>query len=121
MNTLRERALARRNKVKTASVQLPWGEDGQLVPVHVRTITAAQRDELEAQQVALNKSGNATSNFRGRLVALAACDEHGNPLFSAQDAQAIGDLPSDEVNKLFAAAVKLNGLSAEDQKELEGN
>lgn len=60
-------------------------------------------------------------NFRARFVAVTAFDADGKRIFGDEDVEAIGELPSSDIRKLFDVAAKLNGMSKEDEQELEKN
>lgn len=117
--SLKDRAFARRKRVKLEPVPMPeWGEGSV---VHVREMSGAERDAYEAQQVERNKSGKGLENFRARLVVATACDESGAPLFGADEVDAVGELPAPDVRRLFDAAARLNALTSDDEKDLEKN
>ena len=65
-----------RKAFKTEAVEVPeWG-----LTVHVRELTAGQRDKFEGEQV--SATGPAKfKNFRARLVVLTACVPGGGLLF----------------------------------------
>jgi hypothetical protein len=117
--SIKERAMARRNQVKTEAVPMPeWGEG---TVVHVRELTALERDAYEAQQSEAHKAGQGLKNFRARLVIATARDEAGKPIFGDEDLGDVGDLPAGEVRRLFDAAAKLNALTAAEEKAIEKN
>lgn len=127
MRTLRDQLLARRKAMKCQAVPMPElgeGSDGQPVVVHVRALSAAERDDYEAAQLDAREKGGeraALRNFRARLVALCACDGQGNRLFADGDEGPLGELPADEVGRLFEAAARLNGLTVEAQGAIAKN
>lgn len=84
--------------------------------VHLRALTAGERDAFEAEHVRRKER-----DFRARLVAATACDADGVRLFTPADVPALSDLPATTLDPIVKAAVKLNGLSDEDVKELEKN
>lgn len=93
-----------------------WGGD-----VYVKTINAAQRDHFESS---INDGETKDLvNMRARLVVLCLCDESGGLLFDdpAAGAVSLGQKSADVVDRLFDVARKLNGMTTEDVKELEGN
>jgi hypothetical protein len=123
MSSLRDRALARRGVRKSASIPLPWGDNGALIPVYVRGISAAERDAWEGGVSKRRAAGTLHENFRASLVVLSVTDENGVRLYtdSKEDLQAAGEIPADELSKLYDAATKINGLTEEDKKDIEGN
>lgn len=91
--------------------------------VRVRGLTGAERDRFEAsiteqqgKRIKMN-----TANIRARLVAMAAVDEAGKPLFVERDVAALGSKCASALDRLFDAARRLSGLSDGDVEELEKN
>lgn len=78
-----------------------WPElDGK---VFVRTITAAERDEYED-----GFAKGTMRNARARLVVMAACDAGGNPIFTAEDVEAVGKQPATVISRLWYEARTLS-------------
>jgi hypothetical protein len=109
---------------KTEVVSVPeWGGE-----VMVRSLGGDERDawelgELDARNRA-EKSGAAADRrgLRARLCALCICDEKLEALFSsADDVERLGAKSAAALDRVFAVAQRLNGLSKEDVRELEGN
>lgn len=88
--------------------------------IYVRTLTAAQREEWEDYS-----SGAGTAKpkclIRASLVAMAACDKQGRPLFTLADIPAISEMGSPFITRIFEAALGLNRVAKEDVDALEGN
>ena len=84
--------------------------------VHMRTLTAAQRDKF-AESCERDKFGNV----RARLVSLSMTDETGQRIFSDKEIDALGGKSGMVLDRLFAVASRLNGFSAKDAEELEKN
>ena len=84
--------------------------------VHVRMLTARQRDAFE-----LWVSGDTKENIRARLAVLCVCDADGKLLFSDDDADALGEKSGSAMDRIFDAAADLNKFSKKDTEELEGN
>lgn len=94
-----------------------WG--GSL---YVKSLTGAERDRFEAS-IQANKTGDAKlnlSNFRSKLVVLAACDENGGRLFGDTDINALGQRNAQALQRVFEVAQKLCGMTKEDVEELTG-
>lgn len=91
-------------KFKLEAVEVPG-----LGTVHVRESSAGERDRFEEVS-----SKNPHSNFRARLVAASACDEQGTLLFSSADIPTLNAIPSSHLEPLIDAALKVNGMRAED-------
>ncbi len=91
-------------------VDLPEGKH-----VYVRYLLACEQDRLEAQTGKERRSGHL--NFRGRIVALCACDEQGNRIFTDDDAEELGRRPSPIIDPIAEKAVEINLLT---RKAVEG-
>ena len=95
--------------------------------VRVKTMGSDDYDEWEAivlGVIAKSKlSGESPlKGQRAALVVCTACDpESGERIFGAADMQAVGRLDGNAMNRLAAAAQRLNPTSSEDQKEIEKN
>lgn len=92
-----------------------WGGPGAVVLV--RNLSGAERDQFEADTVRFTKGGQPIPNLentRARLVAMAACDEHGAAIFSAADVRRLTQKSARPLDRLFEAASKLSGLSPAD-------
>ena len=101
----------------TEDVAVPeWGGT-----VRVRAITAAERDAFETSVVGDGKGKRNLVNLRARLVALAIVDEGGQRLFSDAEAEALGGKSGAAMDRVYAVAQRLSGLTEQDVKELEGN
>lgn len=84
--------------------------------VHIRTLTAAQRDKFE-EMCSVNRYGNV----RARLVALCMVDDGGQRIFADKEIDALGDKSGRVLDRLFEVASRMNGFSAADAEELEKN
>lgn len=103
MSTLtRETFLNLRFDLPTELVELPGG-----TTVHVRTLTAAERDRFEAEHQA-RKDRHA--QFRARFAAAVLCDCDGKPLFTAADVETLDQLPGTVLDAVVKAGMALNGL-----------
>ena len=103
----------------TATVAVPeWG--GEVI---VKTMMAAERDAWEAANVkGRGKHARLEMvNIRARLAAATVVDEAGALLFKQADVEALGAKSAAAVDRIFAVAMTLNGLSDKDLEELEKN
>lgn len=94
-----------------------WGGD-----VIVRSMTGSERDSFE-QAVYGGKTANL-KNVRARLCALTMVDDNGERLFpsaESADLDALGKKSAKALDRVFAAAKDLNGLSEKDVDDLAGN
>lgn len=88
--------------------------------VYVRGMSGKERDDWE-KSLLVGKGKRRevnTANVRAKLVAKTACDEHGVQLFSDADADALGNLRADVLNRLYEKASRLSGVSEADVDEL---
>jgi hypothetical protein len=109
-------AILSASDLPTEDVEVPeWGGS-----VRVRTMTGAERDQLEGEQIALPK-GDQARNFRARLVVRTACDEAGASLFTVSDVNALAGKSAAALDRVFTVATRLNGMSKTDVEELEKN
>lgn len=97
-----------------------WGKDCVL---HVRTMTGEERDAFE--ESCLQKKGKSRefsmANVRAKLVCLAACDADGKPVFRRGDEIKLGKKSAKVLDRLFAAAQQMNGISDADAEDLAKN
>jgi hypothetical protein len=106
--SLRDRILATED-LPRKSLPIPeWG-----LTVHVRTLTGRERDRFEGQQ-----SRDPYGDVRARLAVLALVDDQGQPLFTEADVPALSAKSSRALDRIFAVAVRLNGISKADLEEL---
>ena len=112
-------AILQADDLPTEDVEVPeWGGT-----VRVRGLTGAERDAFEASIV--EQRGKKTHfnmvNLRARLVALSVVDEDGKRVFSDSDVKALGHKSAVALQRVFKAAQRLSGLTAEDVEELAKN
>lgn len=99
----------------TERVHVPqWGGD-----VFIRTMCGRERDAFEASTE--QSLGGNIDNVRARLVALCAVDESGKRLFRDSDVLRLGQKSAAALDRLFAVAMRLNGLTPGDMAELTKN
>lgn len=96
-------------------VQVPeWG--GFL---YVRTMTGTERD---AWETGLSKGKHVNlDKVRAKLAVAVACDADGKPMFDASDVDWLSEKSAAALQRIFAAASKLNCLSSSDVEELAKN
>ncbi len=93
-------------------VQVPeWGGS-----VWVRTLSAAERDKLEAEWERTKRV-----NFRARLALYTLCDQNGVALMQEQDLHTLGNQASSALNRITEVAFRLNGFTKADEADLEKN
>lgn len=99
-----------------------WGGD-----VLVRSLTGTARDQYEADFLLIDTSKGKPSydmdleNARARLVALSVVDEGGALLFDDDDVIDLGKKSAAALDRVYAAAKRISGLSDTDVEELRKN
>jgi hypothetical protein len=94
------------------SVAIPeWGGD-----VHVRTLTAGERDRFEAWTQA-----DKFDRFRAKLAVLCVCDEQGQRIFGDDDVDAIAGKSTKPLDRITDVAFRLNRFTAADLESIKGN
>ena len=123
MSTPTRSAILESNDLNSVKVPVPeWGEEDCCV--WVRTLTASERDGFESSMIEQRggKSKATTlQNIRARFAVLTVVDEEGKRIFDDNDAEELGKKSAQVVDRLFSAAQKQNGMSAEDVEEIAGN
>lgn len=120
MAILTKEQILKADRKKTVDITVPeWGGS-----VRLQELSASDRDMWEAESFTFAENGEAKFNpkhARARLVVRCIVDDTGRRMFTDDEVAAIGSLSAATVQKLFNAARKLNAISAEDMRELEGN
>lgn len=119
MTLLSKSAILAADDLKTEDVEVPeWGGT-----VRVRAFSGRERDEFEASLVRGDGKDRKVdlTNMRARLVALTVVDETGQKLFTHDDVDLLGAKSGAALDRVFAVAQKLNGLSGADVEELTKN
>lgn len=98
---------------KITKVQAFGGE------VCIRLMSVGERDSYELMLV--EAGGKAIPDFRSELLSRTLCDEKGNLLFPGHEGvEALKRRSSDQMHKLWQAAMKHNALTEEEIKKLAG-
>lgn len=88
--------------------------------VCIRTLTGTERDKFEASVYASGKA--SFEDLRAKLLVLCLVDANGARLFGGDgDVKGLGAKSSCVLDRLFAVAQRLNGLSKRDLEDLEKN
>lgn len=120
MTILNRAAILAANDLSTQTVSIPeWGGD-----VIVRTMTGTQRDAYEASLLTKDAAGKLsvdTQHLRAKLVVFTAVDEAGQPLFKLDDIPALAGKNAAAIERISAAAQRINGLSKEAIADAEKN
>lgn len=116
---LTREAILAATSLPTEEVDVPeWG--GTVV---VRGLDGQGRDDFEASTTVVRGrvAVRDTANIRAKLVAhCVIIPETGEPMFTQQDAYALGKLSGVALNRVWAVAARLSGMGDEDAEELEG-
>lgn len=87
--------------------------------VRVRTMTGTERDQFETVVMQAKGATPGTAvNIRAWLAALTVCDADGTALFTVADVEALGRKSAAALERVFAAASRLNALTDRDVAEL---
>lgn len=109
--TLNRDQILESNDLLTESVSVPeWGGD-----VLVHTMTGADRDAFEDSLFHIGADGKASrdvSNLAVKLLVMTIVDDAGNRLFSPGDIEMLGRKSSAAIQRVYAAASRLNGIGA---------
>jgi hypothetical protein len=91
--------------------------------VLVRELRGRERDEWEASLAVQHGKQMVpdVANMRAKLVARSVVGEDGEPLFSQQDVNALGELSAAALDRVFEVAARLSGLNEKDLEEMQGN
>ena len=119
MTLLSKTAILTANDLKSEDVEVPeWGG-----AVRVRSFTGRERDAFEASMVRGEGRDRKVdlTNMRARLVGLTVIDETGQRLFTDEEVDLLGAKSGAALDRVFAVAQKLNGLSSADVEELSKN
>ena len=119
MNLLSKTAILAANDLKSEDIEVPeWGG-----AVRVRSFTGRERDAFEASMVRGEGRDRKVdlTNMRARLVGLTVIDETGQRLFTDEEVDLLGAKSGAALDRVFAVAQKLNGLSGADVEELSKN
>jgi hypothetical protein len=101
--------------LKTATVDVQeWGGI-----VSVRMLTSAERDSIAA--ILSDKSDDAVSRFRHRLIVATMVDDSGARIFFDGEEQLLSGKSAAAIERVFTASARLNGLAAGAVEDAEGN
>lgn len=101
------------NDLQIEIVEVPeWGGS-----VRVATMSAFARDRFEAN---ISKIGGGIDmhNIRAKLAIATIVDENNKPLFNEKDIEKLGQKSCAALDRVFAAAQRLNLISDKDVESL---
>lgn len=112
----REEILAAKDTTIEKVAVAEWGGE-----VCIRGLSVDERDDFEARTIAAREPGTKDTRVRARLVALCACNEKGEKIFTEKDVAILGMKSAAALEQVFIRCMKLSRLRNVDIKELEGN
>jgi len=93
--------------------------------VYVRSITAAERGQIEAAAARFKEGKGKDDSFARlftlRFAAMAICDENGARLFADADIEKLAQKNAAVISRLAEIAQRLSGFGKKDMEELEKN
>ena len=116
MGLLTKDAILSAKDSQTADVDCPeWGGT-----VRVRGLSAKERDDYEASM--LDAKGKVSlKHARAKLVALAAIDDKGSPLFTAGDVLFLSNKSATPIDRIADEVRRLSGMRREDLEDAAKN
>ena len=88
--------------------------------VLVRGMTGKERDAFEVSLLQPGRGGRrevSAVNVRAKVVARCVVDDDGNRMFTDGEASDLGDLPAAGLDRVYAVAARLSGMSDDAQEE----
>lgn len=90
--------------------------------VRLQSMTGEQRDLFDqAFADSTDSRDGKVRNFRALLVACSAVDADGKLVFAIDDVQLLARKSGAALDRVFDAAMRLNKMSKQDQREIVGN
>lgn len=89
--------------------------------VLIRGMTGRERDAFEVSLLQPGANGQRVMdprNLRAKLIARCVIDDDGNRLLTDADAAELGDKSAAAINRMYAVAARLSGMSEEDKEEM---
>jgi hypothetical protein len=80
---------------------------------YIRMMTVGQRDKFAEEH-----DPNPNRNFRLRMLTATVCDEEGRLLFTTKDYPRLAEIPSNVVEPIVNAAIKLHRMTPEDVEDV---
>lgn len=81
--------------------------------VFLRVLSSRERDALEAEFTDAKNNLGKLDNIRAKLVVRALCDEQGKRIFTDAEVEQVGEMPAPLVSRIFDAAARHNGMTAD--------
>lgn len=113
---LNREAILAAQDLKTVDKDVPeWGG-----VVRLRTMTSAARESLGESMAGADGKVDTTA-YREKMLAACIVGDDGELLFTHEDVAALSGKKADVIQRLFAEAEKLNGMSPGATEEAAGN
>lgn len=90
-------------------------------PIYISKLSAALRDRFDQMVSGGNVGSVDLTNIRARFLTLVCTDENGVRLFDESDAEWLGELDTDIVQKMVQKGFALNGIKPEEVDEAAKN
>lgn len=105
------------NDFRSETLHVPeWGGE-----VSIGIMTGTERDAFEAECYAARNGSAFTPNIRARVAAWTIRGADGQRLFTAADVAELGKRNGVALERVYAAAERVNGLTKSALEELEKN
>lgn len=118
-NILTKEAILKAQDIEIREVEVPeWGG-----VVYVRGMTGRERDRYENslyKQKGKERVLN-TQNARAKLVVMCTVDQDGNRIFDEEEVNVLSQKSSKALDRIFAVAMELSGITENDMEELTKN
>ena len=124
--TAKQATYFKRKKVDVTELgNIPTGQtEPEPTFVYVTEVAAQIRDEIEDHFVSYSKKGRAKislTNVRAIVATYCCVNENGDRIFEYEDADWLSTKSAAALSRIYDAYNELNGISEEDQEELEKN
>lgn len=90
-------------------------------PIYISKLSAAGRDKFESMVTGGRAGSVNLENIRARFMTLVCVDEAGQKLFEESDAEWLGELDTDVVQKIVDKGFAINGINADAVEEAAKN
>lgn len=113
-----------RDQIEKAEMMLPY-QDVEVPEwggtVRVRTMTGEERDAFEAEvyEVVGDKIVPKRENYMAKLLVRTIVDENGKRLFGDKEVALLGRKSAKALRRVFNVAQDVNGISKEEQDNIE--
>ena len=112
LRLLKKDQFLKRDDVRYVDEPVPeWAEDGVVPIVRMRSLSGAEKDELENQISKQGADGVAKTEIRGlraKFLVKVIVDEQGRRIFDDSDAGQLAQKNAAALERLFAAGTKLS-------------